>query len=70
MAPLTLCLVAGNILFQRMHCAGQAQPVFDNSVPTGHNSSLSFRLNKIPVVFAGSVRKKMVRGGDFAIELS
>jgi len=35
--------------------------LFDNSVPPGHNSSLSFRMNK-GGVFAGSVRKKLGAG--------
>jgi hypothetical protein len=43
---------------------------FDNSVPPGHNSSPSFRMKKIPVCLLVLMSKNLVRGGDFAIELS
>jgi hypothetical protein len=44
--------------------------LFDNSVPPGHNSSPSFRMKKIPVCLLVLMSKNLVRGGDFAIELS
>jgi hypothetical protein len=47
-----------------------ASRFFDNSVPPGHNSSPSFRMKKIPVCLLVLMSKNLVRGGDFAIELS
>jgi hypothetical protein len=44
--------------------------LFDNSVPPGHNFSPSFRMKKIPVCLLVLMSKNLVRGGDFAIELS
>jgi len=43
---------------------------FDNSVPPRHNSSPFFRMKKIPVCLLVLMSKNLVRGGDFAIELS
>jgi len=43
---------------------------FDNFVPPRHNSSPFFRMKKIPVCLLVLMSKNLVRGGDFAIELS
>jgi hypothetical protein len=67
-APLIFYRIGGSILPREMR--GGMSDLFDNSVPPRHNFSPFFRMKKIPVCLLVLMSKNLVRGGDFAIELS